>query len=336
MLLSRLVEAVGKRLPDRRTILAFALIAIAVVVSLWAIVAIPPLLIATHGAISEADRLKAVNDLRGTLLTALAGAFAGGTLYFTARNLTVARRGQVTDRFSKAVDQLGQSGLEKAAVRIGAIYALEQIARDSVELRAPIAEMLTTLLRSRESATGAPVDFPTDLQAALSVIGRPEHDELRASVARLDLKGANLLQADLTGAQLVNADLTDADLRYARLGRCNLSGASLAGAKMGHAELFEANLAKALLTKADLFGADLRYSRLNAARLEGADLRQAQLVGADLRGANLASADLESANLLDADLRGADLRLASGLTFDVIGVARRDETTRLTAQTIDS
>lgn len=40
-------------------------------------------------------------------------------------------QGQITDRYTKAVEQLGQPGPEKIDVRLGAIYALERIMRDS-------------------------------------------------------------------------------------------------------------------------------------------------------------------------------------------------------------
>jgi hypothetical protein len=44
------------------------------------------------------------------------------------RTLELTAQGQATDRFTRAVEQLGASAME---VRIGGIYALERIARDS-------------------------------------------------------------------------------------------------------------------------------------------------------------------------------------------------------------
>jgi hypothetical protein len=117
---------------------------------------------------SAADQLKAENDLRSTLVTTLAGlAVAAGTLvaalnFANSRaGLTetqrqnresseLQRRGQVNERFSKAVDQLGSAQLD---VRIGGIYALEQIARDSPMtdespgLHPPVMEILTAFVR---------------------------------------------------------------------------------------------------------------------------------------------------------------------------------------------
>jgi hypothetical protein len=67
-----------------------------------------------------------------------------------ALNLNLQRRGQVTDRFSKADDQLGEG--TKLDVRLGAIYALEQIARDSPELHSPIVEILAAFIREHSRA----------------------------------------------------------------------------------------------------------------------------------------------------------------------------------------
>lgn len=71
------------------------------------------------------------------LLTLGAGVYAVGALIFTAPNfilsrhsvelarqtLKLTRQGQVTDRYTKAIDQLGADKLD---VRIGGIYALER------------------------------------------------------------------------------------------------------------------------------------------------------------------------------------------------------------------
>ena len=77
----------------------------------------------------------ALDNARGRLLTLGAGLFAAGALIFTARNFTLSRhtfelteQGQVTDRYTKAIEELGS---DKLSVRIGSIYALERIVRDS-------------------------------------------------------------------------------------------------------------------------------------------------------------------------------------------------------------
>ena len=104
--------------------------------------------LAHHDVGSAAGALHetALDNARGRLLTLGAGLVAGGALVFTALNFNLLRRnseqtdqwqrrthelteqGQITDRYTKAVEQLGSDKLD---VRIGGIYALERIARDS-------------------------------------------------------------------------------------------------------------------------------------------------------------------------------------------------------------
>src|SRR5215208_1645289 len=78
----------------------------------------------------------------------------GGTallsgLYFTWRTLQVNREGQITERFTRAIDQLGkvEDGQKLFEIRIGGIYALERIARESEEDYWPIMEILTAYVR---------------------------------------------------------------------------------------------------------------------------------------------------------------------------------------------
>ena len=90
------------------------------------------------------------------MLTLGAGLLAAGALVFTARNYILSQRtfelteqGQVTDRYTKAITQLGD---EKLDVRIGGIYALERVARDSERDHPTVMEVLAAFIRehSRE------------------------------------------------------------------------------------------------------------------------------------------------------------------------------------------
>lgn len=67
-----------------------------------------------------------VKGLAGGLL--LAGA------YLTWRQLQVNREGQITERYTRGVEQLGS---DNRGVRVGGIYALERIAKDPPRIAAP-------------------------------------------------------------------------------------------------------------------------------------------------------------------------------------------------------
>jgi hypothetical protein len=62
----------------------------------------------------------------------------------TRDQLQLTHEGQITDPFTKAVDQLGSQHLD---VRVGGIYALERSARDSPPDRPTVEEVLTAFVR---------------------------------------------------------------------------------------------------------------------------------------------------------------------------------------------
>ncbi|WP_420117271.1 pentapeptide repeat-containing protein [Micromonospora sp.] len=209
-------------------------------------------------------------------------------------------QGQITDRFSKAIEQLGQAGAEKIDVRLGAIYALERIMRDSAADQPAVVDILTTFVRVHAPAPAWPKPMPTlfppqdsparsnppvDIQAALTVLSRRDSNRdgtVGAGVEDPSPRRLNLSNTDLIGADLSGADLSRANLR---------------GAYLLDADLSNANLANANLNEANLRGADLGR----------ANVRDAALLRADLRGASLEDADLGAAMLFGADLRGTDL-----------------------------
>jgi hypothetical protein len=164
------------------------------------------------------------------------------------------------ERFTAAVGQLADARLE---VRLGAIYALEQLAADSPRQHAPAMEVLCAFLRERaawdEDRPQTP-RLPTDVQAVLTVIGRravtPAGGELRLDLRRTDLRGA-----DLNGVHLARAILFEAHLDHATLQAAHLAGADLRGASLQGADLGGAHLDGAYLYKANLEGASLHGAR---------------------------------------------------------------------------
>ena len=86
---------------------------------------------------------------------------------------------QVTDTYTKAVEQLGH---DKAPVRLGAMYSLERLAQDNPPRRQTIVEVLCAYLRmpytpspQGESAADHGNDAPTGV-ARLATAGAPRHD----------------------------------------------------------------------------------------------------------------------------------------------------------------
>ncbi len=263
---------------------------------------------------AEIEAVKTVAQVLGGLLLFCGIFLTVWRIRTLERQVEVAQEEQVTERFTRAIEQLGSDKME---VRLGGIYALERIAKDSDKDYWTIMEVLTAFIRenapwpSKEGlphpltdegvsaemtgevsgetgASGSPLTHKprTDIQAALTVLGRRGR---RQDKSRLDLK---------------NTDLRGADLR-------------------------ETHLAGAILMDAHLEGADLGGAHLEGAHLRGAHLSMANLRGAHMKGAILWEAHLEGANLLEARLEGADLLGATGLIWEQLDGAILDENTEL-------
>ncbi|MFI6513590.1 pentapeptide repeat-containing protein [Streptosporangium sp. NPDC050855] len=300
--------------------------------------------------LSAHERVEAINAARHTLIQAATGLVVIGGVVFTAQGLwytaqsletsrqaqSIAEQGQITDRYTKAVEQLGST---KDDVRLGGIYALERLANDSPRDKQTIYDVLTAFVRQHDPKPTArlPKEPATDVQAALTVFGRRKivnHPDLyvavvrfdlrevrikganlrRASLIRTDLRKANLRDAGLNGADLRNADLNSSNLSYADLSYADLDGAYLSGADLSGADLSGASLRGVDLRGLRLNGTDLGGTDLRGADLRGMDLRRVDLSVADLRNANLSGANLISTDLHDTDLSGADLRGSLGLS----------------------
>jgi hypothetical protein len=130
----------------------------------------------------ESDARKLQNDARTALIQAIGGLALLIGLYFTAKTLRTTQEGQITDRFSKAINQLGETGPENLAIRLGGIYAMERIAKDSEWDHWPIMEILTAYVRehaprkeeeqNNQLPWGIRPKLAADIQAILMVIGR--------------------------------------------------------------------------------------------------------------------------------------------------------------------
>ncbi|WP_160502699.1 pentapeptide repeat-containing protein [Streptomyces sp. BA2] len=291
-----------------------------------------------------------VTGLRTALVACIAALGAGIALLYTARTYRLNHRGQVTDRFTKALERLGS---DRLYVRIGGILALEQIVQDAPEQATDAARVLSHFLRdgaprtpkppatAGEPSSGEPdpaeplPDEPAaDIQVALTALTRPEsrtHVDPREplDLHGLHLAGANLQGADLTGADLVRTTLTQANLQGATCTNANLREAALTWANLTNATLTGANLTEATLANAKMRGATLAGAVLVRATLTRTFMSGTTLTHTDLRDATLNGADLRDATLEGANLKGADLTDARELFKEQIDAAGVDSRTIL-------
>jgi uncharacterized protein YjbI with pentapeptide repeats len=265
-------------------VVRWALVGVAAVIGVvllaWLVFQIAPDLFTSGQSkgFTAADEAGARADVRTSALQFLGGLLLALGAVYTARTFRLNREGQITERFTAAVAQLAHTDPE---VRVGGIYALGRIARQSREFHDAVIQVLTAFARNhapwQAEQESVSVPMGLDMQAVMWVL-RSRDPKYRRLEDRLVLRDVDLHTASLTGADLTLAWLSHADLR-------------------------EARLVWTKLERARLGGADLRGALIAGADLRNAYLRDATLVGADLRGADLAGADLVRADVRDAHLR---------------------------------
>ena len=330
------------KVPQARPLITWALLAFAILVAFAAIMLVPvwlnpPLSRADLSAVPAGEKRVTLqqaqaqlqNSIRSTLLQGLAGAVVVAGAVATWRQVRISREGQITDRLTHAIDQLGD---DKVDVRIGGIYALERLARDSAADRLAIGEILAAFIRIHAPwPAGHPshpdphptpdvdrtmlwlTDRAPDVRTAVLVLGRHPHEEREH---RLPLRRVDLRRTNFYHGTLIKVDLGDS----------NLAACAAAGVRWERCRFYNTDLRKTHLEGATLDQSEFKGAHLQGANLAGASLREANLSDASLRGASLRNADLRGANLTHADLSSADL---SGARLDGARLAevRADQAT---------
>jgi uncharacterized protein YjbI with pentapeptide repeats len=340
------------------TAITVTLVALAMVASLYWF----PILLTRHPRPAHAeDILAAQNAVRTVCVAALLALGTAVTAVIAWRTYVLNRAGQYTDRYSKAVAQLGSEG---DGVRLGGVYALEALARDSPSDAPAAVEVLAAFVRSHPADHSRPGGLlplnderevseraAQDLEAALRVLARTPRTygdrplDLRncnlslieaphAVLERAWLHRSDLSRAHLANARLNNIGLNLADLRLAvfdhsfmegaRMDRAQAAGASFVGVDLCKARLRNADLAAAVLIDAQLVDSDLMGAQLRGTRLDGADLQRASLRGANLTGAVLAGAKLAGADLAGARLTGARMTRESAQAEQLVDAVDAD------------
>lgn len=329
-----LIEEVCEKAGRHKKLLMWIIIVFAVVLVLVRIVSFlryqvfiyPVNQVSQYGITNATEKANLINQYRTTSIQFIAtlAQIVGGValllgLYFTWGNLITAREGQITERFTRAVDQLGS---EKLEIRLGGIYALERIANESDKDYWPIMEILTTYVRENSAAehgklkaennntqdetlnTAEDLPVSSHIQAILTVIKRRKYSFNDGEPYGLDLQKTYLHKANL-----IKAHLEEANLTFANLSSAKLTGARLEGAKLQATRFNAADLRGAYLMKIDTgVFTSFKGARLEGAHFEETDLEGALFEHANLKGAYFKGATLERDNLIKANYQGAHFR----------------------------
>jgi hypothetical protein len=244
--------------PARINVLALLLLAAAAVVLLLGCltafpeVLVPPSLRPTNMKLTNAnDYMTAQNDVRSTLVSALAGLLLLVTAIFTWQQLVTSREAQVTERFTRAVELLGNPDL---AVRVGAVHSLGRLAVDSPKDDHSIYTLLTAYIRNH-----SPMEMSKPAKPDESESWVAWQQRRRCEKAHPDYGSLQKCAADVQAALGVLADHPDV-LSDGRPLTPLLVDARLPGAACGHAQLARADLRGSVLDNLDCRTKDRPYT----------------------------------------------------------------------------
>lgn len=392
------------RLKNPPTVVAAAVYVVATVFALAVLVLVAFGLFASFQIAYEtatgkfADRIEAAKVFFPILL-----ALVGGPLLIwrvitahiqaqaTRHQADTGREAHYTTLFTKAVEQLGatrevietvefkrepQMPIERQTitktepnleVRLGAIYALDRVARDSERDHWPIMEVLCAYVRNKQNSgepgeqpaglvTGSPEfrdwlsQLPAarvDMQAAVTVIGRRRDDRIeyeRQRGFRLDLSNANLQRVILSEANFESTIFDGAFLQVASLSNgsfrdATFNQAQLEGAHLSEGDFDNAIFLEACLDTSDVSGASLKGALLDSATFKNAGMHKVNLDGASAMDTNFTNARLENASTVEAIFYGASMngarvfetnfQFTEGLSTEMLAASFGDETTLL-------
>ena len=307
------------------------------------LVFVPPLLVNNISPeVPPREVAALVNEYRRTWAQIIGGLGLLVGLFLTWRRVEISDRTleatrdqQITERFTRAIDQLGKTddnGAPRLEIRLGGIYALERIAADSLGRDySTVMEVLTAYVRenaswnSRELESWGPSpEMPleldrttpsTDIQAIIEILRRrQEHMVSEKHRVRLDLRRTDLRSANLEGVNLEGANLEGTNLAGSNLEGANLREAQLNGANLEGADLRGADLSEIIVTGANFRGANFFEAKLRSLTIFKSNLSDANFINADFNGAMLSDVVLSGANFYEADMRFISLTEAHDMT----------------------
>jgi uncharacterized protein YjbI with pentapeptide repeats len=324
-----LIEEICEKAGRHKKLLMWIIIVFAVVLLLvriasflkYQVFTYPVNQVSQYGITNATEKANLINQYRTTsiqYIATLAQIVGGGAvltgIYFAWENLITSREGQITERFTRAVDQLGS---EKLEIRLGGIYALERIANESKKDYWPIMEILTAYIR--QNSPNIEIEnidihgilkqkkLSLDIQAILTVIKRRKNP--------FNDKESNSL------------DLSSSYLGWSSLRKVNLAGVNLQWANLYGSGLQGANFERAILEEVIFEDANLKGTNFQGAKLRSADFKKASLIEvvfkeADLVGADFTEADLQEANFEMTFLGGSNFKGAKNLTVEQLSKAK--------------
>ena len=234
-------------------------------------------------------------------------------------NVALAQKGQAVARFESAVKLLESSS---SAIIVGAVYALDRMAREEKEYRAPVFDVLCELIREHEQD-----HLESARKIAIRIIFAKESEgdavayPFRGRLVGAKLSGWDLSDLDFSRAEFASADLNQANLQASVLRGANLSNASIYQLKVNR----ETDMREVILRGVEVSSGDFKgisFSRADMRREAGVVTRFGfvNFVDCDFGEARLDGVEFRNVRFENCRNLTEEQLLSVGLLFNVEGV----------------
>lgn len=252
--------------------------------------------------------------LTGIIVAMIGAPFVIWRAVVAQKQVNVAEQGQITDRLNKAVeglgaektvkDEYGESTKPNLEVRIGAIYALERIAQDSLRDHIQVMETLCAYVRNNVISDN--IGTRVDVQTALLVLDRRS----KKALAHERDRGYYL---DLAECSFHTLTLSDSMFQNSRLDgtmwtNCSFQSTSFSGADMTNCQFSECIIQNSHFKDAVMSGVKFSHSTIEGNRFDQAKLNGAQFLHCQLFKNSFVEADVRNSFFDDSNASGDNFK----------------------------
>ena len=223
-----------------------------------------------------------------------------------ANDRQLQQRGQASDRYLKAVEQLAAPTPD---LRLGGIYALDQLYNDSPLDTAQIVSVLLAYIRNHAPVATCPrvpertamvvplqapdygYEPPADIQAAIRVIGRRPVPAARAldlsrlCLRQLNMTGLYFIQANFRASYAVDASLDDTDLTASTF--------------------LYSDFERSFFHSAILDNSSLSTSKFAGSDFEQVSFKYSNISDSDMSGITIADSDFSGSSVVQSNVLGS-------------------------------
>jgi uncharacterized protein YjbI with pentapeptide repeats len=286
-------------------------------------------------------RLEFENETRKTVIQILGGIAFFSTFYFSYKTYLLSNEQQITNRFTETIKLLSDSNRE---IRIGALYALERLCKDSEKDKVSIIQIINAYIRNRAPQSSknllngfvdsslnkalsddysCPFYHPSndvyafhvdttkqelDIQVAITILGANNSGQVHLNFTGLDLQAINFRGLNLSNSDFSYCNLTNDDFENATVDSCKFDNALANNTNFAVTKARKSTFENSLLQEANFYQADLSNSYIGG----GACCYKCQFGEAVFTNGKLENdVDLRRALFWDANLTNASFEFAN-------------------------